>query len=259
MTGLAPESRVLASLLLAGAVCLGGAVLHGQATSAPLANAGANGGADGGAGAGSADAATVGFEYENKQLQPARYRFVIAESGAGTFHSEPGDPPPADTASYQVLAEPLDRQVQLSKPVAEQIFAAARAERLFALRCEDGKNKVAFQGTKQLSYRGPEGSGSCTYNWSKTAAIEKLTATFESIAFTIEIGRRLALERKHERLALDQELGALQEAVKDGRAMEVQTIQPVLQEIAGDEAVLERARQRARKLLEVGSTTASLR
>jgi hypothetical protein len=54
-------------------------------------------------------------------------------------------------------------------------------------------------------------------------------------------------------------LGHLLDAVKDGRALELQSIQPVLQEIAEDDAVLERARMRAKKLLDAGNTTASLR
>jgi hypothetical protein len=203
--------------------------------------------------------AQVGFTYENRQLQPAKYSFLIDESGSGHFHSQPGDAPPADTASYQMLAESEDRPVQLSKRVVEQIFSTARNERFFAMPCEDGKNKVAYQGTKQLSYQGPDGNGNCTYNWSKTQAIERLTATFESIAFTLEEGRRLAVEHKHDRLALDEELGVLLDAVKEGRALEVQSIQPVLQEIAEDDAVLERARMRAKKLLDAGNTTASLR
>jgi hypothetical protein len=232
--------------LLAGAICFGSAGLCAQ-------HAASNGTGP------TAGGAQVRFQYENKQLQPARYNFLIDESGAGHFHSEPGDPPPPDTASYQTLAQPLDRPLQLSKPVVEQIFATARGEKFFAISCEDGKNKIAFQGTKQLSYHGPEGSGSCTYNWSKSPAIEKITAIFESIAYTLEEGRRLAVEHKHDRLALDEELGMLLEAVKDGRALEVQTIQAVLQEIVEDEAVLERARMRARKLMDVGNTTASLR
>ncbi len=206
-----------------------------------------------------ATGAQVGFAYENKQLQPAKYTFLIDESGAGHYHSQPGDPPPADTPSYQTMAEAQDRPVQLSKPVVQQVFSTARAHKFFAIQCEDGKDKVAFQGMKQLSYQGPDGSGSCTYNWSKSAAIEKLTTIFESIAFTLEEGRRLEVEHKHDRLALDGELGDLLSAVKDGRALELQSIQPVLQDIAEDEAVLERARMRAKKLLDVGNTTASLR
>ena len=102
---------------------------------------------------------------------------------------------------------------------------------------------------KQLSYQGPDGNGSCTYNWSKSGAIEKLTTIFESIAFTLEEGRRLAIEHKHDRLALDQELGVLLDAVKDGRALEVQCIQPVL---AGDR----RRRRRAGASEAAGEKTA---
>jgi hypothetical protein len=203
--------------------------------------------------------AQVGFTYENKQLQPAKYAFLIDESGAGHFHSQPGDPPPADTRSYQSLAEAQDRPVQLSKPVVQQVFSTARGQKYFAIKCEDSKDKIAFQGMKQLSYQGPDGSGTCTYNWSKSTAIEKLTTIFESIAFTLEEGRRLEVEHKHDRLALDAELGDLLDAVKDGRALELHSIQPVLQEIADDDAVLERARMRAKKLLDAGNTTASLR
>ena len=236
--------RVLVHSLIAVAVCLWAACLRAQSASPPGPQPGG---------------AQVRFDYENKQLQPAQYTFLIDESGSGHFHSEPGKPPPVDTVSYQSLADSLDRPVELSKPVVGQIFSTARAEKFFAIHCEDGKDKIAYQGTKQLSYQGPDGSGSCTYNWSKSAAIQKLTVVFESIAFTLEEGRRLAVEHKHDRLALDAELGELLTAVKDGRALEVQSIQPVLQEIAEDEAVLDRARMRAKKLLDAGNTTASLR
>ena len=67
------------------------------------------------------------------------------------------------------------------------------------------------------------------------------------------------MEHKHDRLALDEELGLLLDAVKDGRALEVQSIQRVLQEIVEDETVMDRARVRAKKLLIAGNTTASLR
>ena len=207
----------------------------------------------------SCSGAQVSFGYENPRLQPAKYNFAICENGSGHFHSEPAETPVLDTASYHPLAHALDRPVQLSAAVAGQFFSVARTQRFFAIPCEDTKSKVAFQGTKELSYRGPEGSGSCTYNWSKNNAIEKLTNIFESIAFTLEEGRRLEVEHKHDRLALDSELGTLIEAVKGGQATEVQTIEPVLKEIIADEAVLDRARSRARKLLDAGSATASLR
>jgi hypothetical protein len=203
--------------------------------------------------------AQVRFTYENAELQPAKYVLTIDENGAGRFHSEPGAKPPADTASYHPLAQPLDRDIQLTPSTTDRIFATARTQKFFAGSCEEPKTRVAFQGLKQLSYQGPEGSGSCSYNWTKSVPIQKLTATLESIAFTLEEGRRLDLEHKHDRLSLDAEMSVLAEAVKDGRAMEIQTIQPVLNEIINDEAVMDRARIRARKLLDdANSSRASL-
>src|SRR5271154_4705207 len=125
MTPAGRRLGVFARLLLGGAICVWAGCSWAQNASPQTG------------------VAQVGFQYENKQLQPAKYTFVIDESGSGHFHSEPGDPPPADTPSYQTLAEAQDRPVQLSKPVVEQIFSTARAERFFAIHCEDGKDKIA--------------------------------------------------------------------------------------------------------------------
>ena len=194
--------------------------------------------------------AEVTFSYENQQLQPAKYKMTIYENGSGQFHSEPGSTPLDGSASYQPLAQQLDRPIQLTAVTVEKIFSTAKGQKFFTVACEDIKNKVAFQGTKQLSYVGPDGRGSCVYNWSKIVAIQKLTSLLESIAFTLEEGRRLEIEHKHDRLSLDSELAALLDAAKDDRAAEMQNIQSTLQRIADDGEVMDRARSRAKKLLE---------
>ena len=201
----------------------------------------------------SGKSAEVGFRYENPQLQPGKYSFVIREDGSGSYHSEPSATPPADKASYHPLPQAEDRSVQFSKTLVNQIFSTAREQKFFSVACDDKRDKIAFQGTKVLSYQGPDGEGSCTYNWSKIASIEKLTSLFEGIAFTLEEGRRLEIEQKHDRLAVDAELGDLIEAAKAGRALEIHNIEPTLQAIADDEAMMERARSRARKLLQGAS------
>lgn len=230
--------RLVGMVLLAA-----GSGLHGQQGVAPVSPSAPVSGAK------------ISFRYENPQLQPAQYSFEIHEDGSGEYRSEPGSTPPPDTPSYHPLAQAQQRSVKLSAATTEQIFATAREQKFFSIACEDKKTKVAFQGTKELSYTGPDGSGSCTYNWSKLASIQKLTKLFESIAFTLEEGRRLDIERKHDHLAVDAELGMLLDALKEGRAMEIQTIQPTLQEIIDDEAMMERARSRARKLLEEDGTS----
>jgi hypothetical protein len=77
----------------------------------------------------------------------------------------------------------------------------------------------------------------------------KLAEDLIAVAFTLEEGRRLAVEHQHDRLSLDAELEELQDAVKSGRAQQIQNIAPQLNAIAADEKVLERARSRARQLL----------
>ena len=131
----------------------------------------------------------------------------------------------------------------------EAMFAAARKNKLFAFACDDGGKNIAFQGTKTLQYEGPEGQGSCTYNWSKNAQIDKLTDQFEAIAATLDEGSKLKRQYEHGRLSLDAELETLDQMVHDGRAIEVENIAPILQTLAGDEAVLQRVQRRARALL----------
>jgi hypothetical protein len=64
-------------------------------------------------------------------------------------------------------------------------------------------------------------------------------------------GRRLEFLHRYDRLGLDAEMTAMEDSVKAGRALELNTIEPVLASIVKDMAVMERVRQRAAKLLEM--------
>ena len=197
-----------------------------------------------------AQTALIRFTYENPKLQPAKYVFTVQEDGSGHYRSEGGgsdDPqnPPAG---------PQDRPIHVSKALRDSMFATARKNKLFAIRCEDPEKNIAFQGTKTLAYEGPEGAGSCTYNWSKSAQINKLTDQFEAMAVTLEEGDKLQRQYEHGRLSLDLEIELLDQMVRDGRATEVENIAPILQQLAGDEAVLQRVQRRARGLLQLVKT-----
>jgi hypothetical protein len=191
--------------------------------------------------------AQIHFTYENPKLQPAKYVVTVGEDGTGHFRSEGGGPAPNDPENMP--ADPQDGPIHISKALREGMFTAARKNKLFAIACDDGAKNIAFQGTKTLQYEGPEGQGSCTFNWSKNAQIDKLTDQFESIAATLEEGNKLERQYEHERLSLDTELELLEQMVHDGRAIEVENIAPILQKLVGDEAVLQRVQRRARALL----------
>jgi hypothetical protein len=191
--------------------------------------------------------AQIRFTYENPKLQPAKYVVTVGEDGTGHFRSEGGGPASNDPGNMP--ADPQDGPIHISKALREGMFTVARKNKLFAIRCDDGAKNIAFQGTKTLQYEGPEGQGSCTFNWSKNPQIDKLTDQFESIAATLEEGNKLERQYEHGRLSLDTELELLEQMVQDGRAIEVENIAQILQKLAGDEAVLQRVQRRARALL----------
>ncbi len=191
--------------------------------------------------------AQIRFTYENPKLQPPKYVLTVGEDGAGHFRSEAGGPGSNDPQNMP--ADPQDRPIHISKAVREPMFEIARKNKLFAMACEDGGKNIAFQGTKTLQYQGPEGQGSCTYNWSKSSQIEKVTDQFEAIAATLDEGSKLQRQYEHGRLSLDMELEFLQQMVHDGRAIEIENIAPILQTLAGDDAVLKRVQRRAQALL----------
>ncbi len=191
--------------------------------------------------------ATITFDFENPRLQPASYTFVVRQDGFGTFHSEPGL---AETTSAEgIRPQPVSKQIHLHNPLLANLFSAAASHKYFAVECEMAKNHVAFTGKKTFAYAGPAGQGSCTFNYSKDQKLNQLADQMLAAAFTIEEGRRLAVEHNHNRLSLDAELESLEEAVHNHQAIEVGNIAPELESIAGDPEVLDRARTRARRLL----------
>jgi hypothetical protein len=190
--------------------------------------------------------AQIRFTYENPKLQPPKYVITVAEDGSGHFQSDGGGPTDGQTMS----SEPQDRPIHISKTLREAMFTTARKNKLFAISCDDGGKNIAFQGNKTLEYDGPEGKGSCMYNWSKNAQIDKLTDQFEAIAATLDEGGKLQRQYEHGRLSLDSEIQILEQMVHDGRAIELGNITPILETLAGDEAVLQRVQRRARALLQ---------
>ena len=196
--------------------------------------------------------AQVRFTYENPKLQPAKYVITVEEDGNGHYVSEAGEAASTDPAN--AAAGPQDRPIHISKDLRQQIFAAAHKNKLFAIACDAHEKNIAFQGTKTLEYTGPDGTGSCRYNWSKSTQINKLTDQFEAVAATLDEGSKLQRQYDHGRLSLDTELEFLTQMVQEGHAAEIENIAPLLQKLAHDEAVLQRVQRRAQALLEQAKT-----
>lgn len=184
--------------------------------------------------------ANIQFTVENPQLQPSLYSLVIYEDGSGSY---------TEMASGDSGAQPVKRAITIHDPLRTKLFSAARAEHFFATQCEAPRERVAFTGKKTLAYHGPDGTGSCTFNYSREQSLNNVAADLMSVAYTLEEGSRLQVEHRYDRLSLDSELESLEEAAKSHRALELENIAPELESIANDDAVMQRARSRARALM----------
>lgn len=191
--------------------------------------------------------AQIVFTFEHPQLQPARYTITLREDGSGRFVSQPGSAPV--DISDSVYPAPIDRPIHIDGRLRASLFAWARAHRFFGEHCASDRTNLAFTGNKTFAYTGPDGHGSCTFVWAADPALQHLSEQLGAVAFTLEIGRRLGVEDRHDRLGLDSELASLQDAVREQRASDLPNIAPELQTIAGDQLVMDRARRRALSLL----------
>ena len=118
--------------------------------------------------------------------------------------------------------------------------------------CETKAKHIAQTGTKRLAYTmdGSDVWSSCTFNFSDDAAVMDAAAAFQAIAETLQYGARLQHEHRFDRLGLDAEMDSLISENKDGRAIELQNIAPVLQSIVDDDRVIDRVRRKAARLLQ---------
>jgi hypothetical protein len=194
---------------------------------------------------------TFQLDFSDPGLSPSQWTLTLRPDGTGHFRSQAGKPP--GEASSGIVAPAVDRDIQVSTAYAGHVFTAAARHRWFKESCESHL-KVAFQGWKTLTYTGPQGQGSCTFNYSKDKEIQDLGDSLEAVAETILEGARLELLLQHDRLGLDAEMEFLVEAVGDGRAQQVCVIREILEQLTQDDTVLERVRKRARMLLAEGST-----
>lgn len=186
-------------------------------------------------------------DFSNPALTPSKWTLVIHSDGSAHFHSDAGAMKPKDVKSIEPLN--VDRDVWLSENYADHVFQLVhRHHGLVDDNCESHM-KVAFQGWKKLSYAGPDGNGSCEFNYSKDKEIQSLGESFVAVASTILEGARLELLLQHDPLGLDKEMEYLQEASVDGRAQQLCAIRGILEKLEQDPAVMDRVRKRARTLL----------
>ena len=194
--------------------------------------------------------AEVSFHFERIGLPVPKFTLTVKEDGTGRYEADQAEMPATANSMRGQAAQHIDRPVVLTSGTVAKLFKDARSLNYFNLDCETKAKNVANSGKKTLSYSGPDGSGSCTYNYSENKTVETLTDRFQAIAYTMDEGRRFEFLHKYDRLGLDAEMITFSQELDAGRALEPGTIAPVLASLADDGALIQRVRLKARKMLE---------
>ena len=186
----------------------------------------------------------ITFVLDWQGVEPPHYSLKVDESCNASYKSA------TPRASTDEDATTID--FVMTSPNCQRIFQLAAQANYFHGDFDFHKHKIADTGRKTLTYSGPSGDSSTSYNWSENQAIEQLTEIFRSIGATLEDGQKLTYLLRFDKLGLEQQLKGMQETATSGQLRELQVIAPVLQRIASDSSVMEIARQRARTLLRRG-------
>jgi hypothetical protein len=192
----------------------------------------------------------VSFPFDRPGLPVPHFNMTMHEDGTGRYEADQAEVKATATLMRGQAAQHVDRQISLTKATAAKVFKAARALNYFNVECLSKAKNIADTGKKTLSYAGPDGSGSCTYNFSENKTVDMLTSTFQGIAYTMDEGRRFEFLHRYDRLGLDAEMILFTQEVEAGRALELGTISPTLAAIADDTSVIQRVRLKASKMLE---------
>lgn len=228
--------RAVTQFGLAASLILSSALLSAQPASAAAAPA--------------ASQPEVSFQFERQGLAVPRFILRIREDGSGSYQAEQAERASSDTAMRGEAAQHIDRPVAISSATTEKIFRAARQADRFHTNCASKAKNIADTGTKTLTYTGPDGSGSCVYNFSENKYIVSLTDIFQGIAETLDEGRRLDFLHRYDRLGLDAEMNMLVQQVEEGQALEIGNIASTLAALAEDTALIQRVRLRAASMLQ---------
>jgi hypothetical protein len=192
----------------------------------------------------------VAFTFERKGLPVPRYQFTVNDDGTGVYQGEAVvDAVGGYTTSADRPPQPFTNHVTISQPTVTRIFKLSEQLNHFNKTCASKAKNIADTGTKSLIYAGPDGSGSCTYNYTEIKEVQSLTEIFQGIAETMDQGRRLDQLHRYDRLGLDEAITIFSQEVTEGRALEVGTIAACLHSIASDADVMARVRARATTLL----------
>ena len=192
-----------------------------------------------------ADPAIITFSLDFPNSSPERYSFAVQSDGHAHYESSGKISVDSDARDdYQT-------DFTLSDSTRARIFELAKQAHYFSGKVDSGNKKLAFTGAKKLVYKDSQRNSSADYNYSQQPAVQQLTTVFQSLAATMEFGRRMTYFHRYQKLALDDELKRMEDQAKRGDLAELQAVSPVLKEIYDDTSVINVVRARAQRIMEM--------
>lgn len=192
--------------------------------------------------------ATVSFSLDFPDSDPSHYAISIGSNRAASYEGNGRLTPVPDGTKAD--PEPGSRiDFTASEDLVRRVFDLAKQAKYFSKEVDLKKGHLAFTGTKVLSYKDGQRSNQTKYNYSMIPAVQELTRIFQNLSSTLEFGRRLEYDLRHQKLALNEDLKNMEEAAKGGNLEELSSVAPILQKIVDDKSVINVVRARAQRLL----------
>jgi hypothetical protein len=192
-----------------------------------------------------ADPASLTFSLDFPNSSPEHYSILVQSDGHAHYESS------GKISADSDVRDDYQTDFTFSNSSSARIFELAAQAHFFSGKVDSGNKKLAFTGAKKLIYKDGQRSSSADYNYSQQPAVQQLTSLFQSVAATLEFGRRLTYFHRYQKLALDDELKRMEDQAKRGELAEVQAVTPVLKDIYDDSSVINVVRARARRIIEL--------
>jgi hypothetical protein len=186
----------------------------------------------------------VSFTLDFPESQPAHYSIRVQADGRGHYQST------GHLEAHSDETDSFDLDFKVAAETRQKIFDLAAKADYFQKDVGSNHKGLAFTGKKTLGYKDSRRTGESSYNYSAKPAVQELTTLMQSLSATLEFGHRLQYDRQYQKLALDEELKRMEEMADSNQLIEVAAIQAILDEIIGDQSVINVSRARAQRLLE---------
>ena len=188
---------------------------------------------------------TITFDRLWEAYAPQNINFVVESTGPARYLSRN----PVKAPDQKEADPDFTLEFTMSQATREKIFRYAQEANYFNGDFSFKKHAVSSTGKKTLTYADQARHFETSYDYSENKAIAEITTIFQGISNTIEHGRKLQYLRRFDKLGLEDELKGMESQAESNYLAEIQLIAPTLESIANDPAILNIARQRAKRLL----------